>query len=164
MLGIVVLSGRRLLAGDRRLRVVVGVLLVLLPFGQSYWHARTTYPLIPWDMYADPTLDRVYPEFLIRDGASAAHPYPFEQITFNMPRAFIGRVSQIVDDCRCAGGDPLADAVLDSLAAIHRDRTGRAITELEVYEVAITGASREPARRTLRYVWRPGLGPGNRAP
>ena len=45
--GIVLLSGRRHLARDKRLAAVVGALVILLPAGQAVRGGRVTYHLCP---------------------------------------------------------------------------------------------------------------------
>ena len=147
------LSGYRYLARDRRLAWYVGALLVLMPAGQALWHSRATYPFVRWDMYGSSTPDQSYPEFLIRDGAGPEHHYPFEEVAFSAPRAFMQRLDQLVRACKCTGGDQLVDAVIASLASIHRDRTGRTITQFDVYDVQIKTGARGAGPRTLRYEW-----------
>ena len=152
-LAIVLASGRRFLARDKRMAAYVGALLLLMPAGQAYWQARTTYPFVRWDMYGSATPPDTYHEFLIRDDPGPEHPYPFADIAFSAPRAFMERVSQMVDACKCTGSDSVVDAVIAALASAHRDRTGRVITQFDVYDVQLGAGSLEPGRRTLRYDW-----------
>ena len=152
-LGIVLLSRRRFLPIDRRTSFYLGAVLLLMPAGQALWHSRSTYPFVRWDMYGSSTPDSTYPAFVIEDGGAEQH-YPFTEVAFSAPRAFMQRLDQLVRGCRCAGGDPLVDSVITALASIHRDRTGRTITRFEVYDVPIHSASKPAGPRTLRYDWR----------
>ena len=152
-LAIVMLSGRQYIARDKRLAGFVGALLILLPAGQAGWHSRTTYPFVPWDMYASSTPPQTYQEYLIQDDVGPAYHYPFGHVAFSSPRAFMRRLDQLVRACRCTGGDALVDAVIEALGDIHRDRTGRTITQFEVYDVQIATGSQQTGPRTLRYTW-----------
>ena len=152
-LAIVLASGRRFIARDKRLAAYVGALLRLMPAGQAYWQARTTYPFARWDMYGSTNPPDTYHEFLIRDDPGPEHPYPFADVAFSAPRAFMERVSQMVEACKCAGGDTLVDDVIAALASAHRDRTGRVITRFDVYDPQLGAGPLEPGRRTLRYDW-----------
>jgi hypothetical protein len=152
-LGIVLLSRRRFIPLDRRMALYLGAVLLLMPAGQALWHSRTTYPFVRWDMYGSSTPDSTYPAFMIEDGGAERH-YPFTEVAFSAPRAFMQRLDQLVRDCKCAGGDPLVDSVVSSLAAIHRDRTGRIITRFDVYDVPIHSPADDPGPRSLRYDWR----------
>jgi hypothetical protein len=153
-LGIVLLSGRRYFPLDRRMALYLGAVALLMAAGQALWHSRSTYPFVRWDMYGSATPDSTYPAFMIEDGGGAERHYPFTEVAFSAPRAFMQRLDQLVRGCKCAGGDPLVDSVITSLAAIHRDRTGRTITRFDVYDVPIHSAADEPGPRTLRYDWR----------
>jgi hypothetical protein len=148
------LSGRQYLVRDKRLAGFVGALLILLPAGQAGWYRRTTYPFVPWDMYGSSTPPQTYQEYLIRDDAGPVYHYPFGHVAFSSPRAFMRRLDQLVRGCRCTAGDPLVDAVVEALVSIHRDRTGRTITQFKVYDVQIATGSRESGPRTLLYIWR----------
>jgi hypothetical protein len=152
-LSIVLLGRRRFSPIDRRMALYLGAVLLLMPAGQALWLSRSTYPFVRWDMYGSSTPDSTYPAFMIEDGGAEVH-YPFTEVAFSAPRAFMQRLDQLVRGCKCASGDPLVDSVITALAAIHRDRTGLTITRFEVYEVPIHHAADEPGPRTLRYDWR----------
>ncbi|MGH7536577.1 MAG: hypothetical protein ACREMG_13490, partial [Gemmatimonadales bacterium] len=98
---------------------------------------------------------RTYQEYLIRDDSGRMYHYPFEHIAFSSPRAFMIRLEQLVQACNCTGSDELVDDVIATFASIHRDRTGRTVTQFQVYEVPVTTGSQPPGPRTLRYTWRP---------
>jgi hypothetical protein len=154
-LGIVLLSGRRYLARDRRMAGFVGVLLILLAAGHVRDNSRLTYPFVKWGMYGKAEAPKLYHEYLIRDGDGPVRHYPFSHIAPNSPRSFMLRLHQLVGNCRCTEDDALVDATIEALANIHRERTGRMITQFEVYDVQRIPGSREPGPRTLRYTWRP---------
>jgi hypothetical protein len=153
--GIVLLSARRHLARDKRLATVVWALVILLPAGQAMRRSRATYPFVRWGMYASTSPPQMYQEYLIRDDGDSVYHYPFGHIAFSSPRAFMIRLEQLVQACSCAGGDQLVDDVIEAFASIHRDRTGRTVTQFEVYDVPVTPGPEQPGARTLRYTWRP---------
>ena len=154
-LGIVLLSGRHYLARDRRMAAFVGVLVVLLAAGHVLRSPRWTYPFERWAMYGNPEAPTGYNEFLIRDDAGPMQLYPFSHVAPIAPRAFMLRVRQMVRICRCSRQDRVVDTLLAALAEIHRERTGRAVTQFDVYDVQRMPGSLEPGPRTLRYRWRP---------
>jgi hypothetical protein len=157
-LGIVLLSGRLYLARDRRMAGFLGTLVVLLAAGHVLRSDRWTYPFERWGMYGNPEAPTGYNEFLIRDDASSMRFYPFSQVAPIAPRAFMLRVRQMVRICRCAEHDRVVDALLSALADIHRERTGRVITQFDIYDVQRVPGSLNPGPRTLRYRWQPATG------
>ena len=106
-------------------------------------------------MYGNAEAPSVYQEFLIEDTAGPMRLYPFSHVAPLAPRAFMLRVRQVVRGCRCSGGNVVADAMLKTLADIHRERSGRVVTRFDVYDVQRVPGSLEPGPRTLRYTWRP---------
>jgi len=90
--GIVLLSGRRHLARDKRLATVVWALVILLPAGQAMRRSRATYPFIRWGMYASTTPPQSYQEYLIRDDGDSVYHYAFGHIAFSSPRSFMLRL------------------------------------------------------------------------
>ena len=153
-LGIVLLSGRRYLARDRAMAGVLGVLVVLLAAGHVLRSPRWTYPFERWGMYGNPEAPSGYSEFLMRDDRGPPRLYPFSHIAPIAPRAFMLRVRQMVRLCRCERGDPVVDSLVVALAEIHRERTGRVMTQFEVYDVQRVPGTRNPGPRALRYRWR----------
>jgi hypothetical protein len=160
-LGIVMLSGRRYLARDRRMAAFIGALVLLLATGHVLRSSRWTYPFEKWAMYGNAEAPSAYNEFLIRDGAGPMRFYPFSHVAPIAPRSFMLRVRQMVGACRCAGNDELVDALLRALADIHRQRTGRVVTQFDVYDVQRVPGSLEPGPRTLKYTWRPAAAGGS---
>lgn len=154
-LSIVMLSGGRYLARDRRMTVFLGALVFLLAAGHVLRSSRWTYPFEKWAMYGNAEAPSDYNEFLIRDDARPMRFYPFSHVAPLAPRAFMLRVRQMVGKCRCNGGNEVVDALLKALADIHRERTGRAVTQFDVYDVQRVPGSLEPGPRTLQYTWRP---------
>jgi hypothetical protein len=154
-LGIVLLSGRPYLTRDRRMAAFLGLLVVLLAAGHVLQSPRWTYPFVRWGMYGNAEAPTGYNEFLIRDDASAMRLYPFSHIAPIAPRAFMLRVRQMVRVCRCTGHDRVVDALLAALADLHRDRTGRVVTQFDIYDVQRVPGSLDPGPRTLRYRWQP---------
>ena len=152
-LGIVLLSGRSVLARDRRMAGFVGVLALLLTLGHVRDSSRLTYPFVKWGMYGKVEAPKLYHEYLIQDDVGSAQHYPFSQVAPISPRAFMLRVHQLVESCRCSADNPLVDAAIQTLAAIHHDRTHRTITRFEVFDVRRTTGSADVGPRTLRYTW-----------
>lgn len=157
-LGIVLLSGRHYLARDRRMAVFLGVLITLLAAGHVLRSPRWTYPLVRWGMYGNPEAPTGYNEFLIQDGPGPMRFYPFSHVAPIAPRSFMLRVRQMVRICRCTADDAVVDALLQALADIHHERTGRTVTRFDVYDVQRIPGSLEPGPRTLRYSWHPSAG------
>lgn len=153
-MGIVLLSGRRYLARDRGMAVFLGVLVVLLSAGHVVRSPRWTYPFERWGMYGNPEAPTGYNEFLVRDDAGPMHFYPFSHIAPIAPRAFMLRVRQMVGACRCDGQDRVVDSLIIALAEIHREHTGRMISQFDIYDVQRVPGSLDPGPRTLRYRWR----------
>jgi hypothetical protein len=158
---IVMLSGRRYLARDRRMAAFLGALVVLLAAGHVLRSSRWTYPFEKWAMYGNAEAPSAYNEFLIRDDAGPMRFYPFSHIAPLAPRSFMLRVRQMVGACRCTGNNKVVDALLQALADIHRERTGRAVTQFDVYDVQRVPGSLEPGPRTLKYTWRPAAAGGS---
>ena len=154
-LGIVMLSGRRYLARDRRMAGFVGLMLVLLAAGHVRDNSRLTYPFVKWGMYGKAEAPKLYHEYMIREGDGPVRHYPFRHIAPISPRSFMLRLHQLVGNCGCTKDDALVDATIAALADIHRERTGRTITGFEVYDVQRIPGSREPGPRTLQYAWAP---------
>jgi hypothetical protein len=153
-LGIVVRSGHRYLARDMRMAGFVGGLLVLLAAGHVRDNSRLTYPFVKWGMYGKAEAPKVYHEYLIRDGDGPVH-YPFRHIAPIAPRSFMLRLHQLVRYCGCTKDDVLVDATIRTLAGIHQERTGRTVTQFDVYDVQRIPGSLEPGPSTLQYTWRP---------
>ena len=154
-LSIVLLSGRRYLARDRRMAAFLGVVVFLLAAGHVLRSSRWTYPFEKWAMYGNAEAPSAYNEFLIRDDAGPMRFYPFSHVAPLAPRAFMLRVRQMVGACRCTGSNEVVDSLLKALADIHRERTGRAVAQFDVYDVQRVPGSLEPGTRTLQYAWRP---------
>jgi hypothetical protein len=152
-LGIVLLSGRFVLAHDRRMAGFVGLLVLLLTLGHVRDSSRLTYPFVKWGMYGKVEAPRLYHEYVIRDDAGSAQHYPFSQVAPISPRAFMLRVHQLVEFCRCSAANPLVDDAIRTLADIHHERTRRTITRFEVFDVQRNTGSGEIGPRTLRYTW-----------
>jgi hypothetical protein len=153
-LGIVVLSGRRYLARDRRMAGFVGLLIVLLAAGHVRNGSRLTYPFVKWGMYGQAEAPKVYHEYLIRDGDGPMRHYPFRHIAPISPRSFMLRLHQLVVACGCTGDDALVDATIRALADMHREHTGLAVTQFDVVDVQRIPGSLEPGPRTVQYTWR----------
>lgn len=152
-LGIVLLSGRSLLAPDRRMAGFVGVLVLLLTLGHVRDSSRLTYPFVKWGMYGKVEAPKIYHEYLIQDDAGGAQHYPFSHVAPISPRAFMLRVHQLVESCRCSADSRLVDAAIRTLADIHHERTRRTITRFEVFDVQRNTGSAHVGQRTLRYTW-----------
>jgi len=159
-LGIVMLSGRHYLARDRQMAAFIGVLVFLLAAGHVLRSSRWTYPFEKWAMYGNAEAPSAYNEFLIRDDAGPMRFYPFSHVAPLAPRAFMLRVRQMVGACHCTGNNEVVDSLLKALADIHRERTGRAVAEFDVYDVQRVPGSLEPGTRTLQYTWRPAAAGG----
>ena len=157
-LGIVLLSGRHYLTRHRPMAAFLGVFVVLLAAGHVLRSPRWTYPFVRWGMYGNSEAPAGYNEFLIRDDAGSLRLYPFSHIAPIAPRAFMLRVRQLVGVCRCTGHDRVVDALLAALADLHRDRTGRVVTQFDIYDVQRVPGSLDPGPRTLRYHWQPAAG------
>ena len=152
-LGIVLLSGGRFVARDRRLAAFVGAVVILVALGHERDNSRLTYPFVKWGMYGKPEAPKVFHEYLIRDDEGPVRHYPFRHIAPISPRSFMLRVHQLVSRCKCIKDDPLVDATIQALVDIHREHTGRSATEFEVYDVQRIPGSRELGPRTLQYRW-----------
>jgi hypothetical protein len=75
--------------------------------------------------------------------------YPFSHVAPIAPRSFMLRVRQMVGACRCTGNNEVVDALLQALADIHREQTGRAVMQFDVCDVQRVPGSLEPGPRTL---------------
>jgi hypothetical protein len=131
--------------------VVVGV---AVPFGHVLNDSRLTYPFVRWNMYSTARFSPSYVAHVATDRSGFTFHYPYRYVAVSSPRAFMARLEQLIQACRCGSGDRLVDETFQALAALETRRTGRLITEIAIYRVS----GRDPSadeRRTLLYAWRP---------
>lgn len=153
--GVVAATGyRHLPAKSKIIPLSLSLLLVIfLPWAQAVNSSRTTYPLVPWTMYASQNPGTTFSEYCIIDNTGEAYHYPFSNIAFSSPRAMIRRLENLSRSCRCDSGDNLTDSYIQSLVDIHRQITGKNILSFYIYSARAVPGSSEPASRTLNYTW-----------
>jgi hypothetical protein len=129
------------------------VLIALLPLGQACRQDRLTYPLQHWGMYSGGALPERIPTYFASDDLGAEFHYPFRNIAFSSPRAFMARFQQLIDACHCDSKDPVVDAFVLALADLHQGRTGRRVLHFWVDEVTVSTSTTKRGQTIRRYQW-----------
>jgi hypothetical protein len=146
-LAVVMLTGTRHLSASSPVAWTAVILAVLVALGQSR-RDHFYYPFDHWGMYASTTVPERVPKHLVRTRTGSVYEYPFVEVVFSSPRAFMAKIEQLIAACACRNGDARVDELLGTLALIHGRNHGVAVEAFWIEEVRLADG-----HRVVEYSW-----------